>query len=226
MAVRKTSLKVIGEGIEGAFLIAGNILMPFLRPWRLRWGATDEEVKMALPGDDATPNPRIGWTHAITVQAPVEKVWPWLVQIGQRKGGFYSYDFLENLAGCQIYSADRILPDCQSLQVGDTVGLHPVAKMPVTFLEPGRGYLLSGDISTMGQPDNAPAKEPIMIGWLFYSYPLDEKSCRVISRWRVEYTPSFKNDLSFGKYIIEPLGFVMDRKMLLGIKQRAESVLN
>jgi len=197
-------------------------LMPFLRPWRVRWGATDEEVKKKLPGDDAVSHPRVGWTHAITVQAPIEKVWPWLAQIGQGRGGFYSYEFLENLVGCQIYNADQILPDCQDLQVGDSISLHPLAQLPVALLEPGRGYLLSVDISKLTQPDNTAVDNPIIVGWLIYSYPLDEKSCRVISRWRVSYKPGFKNELSFGKPIIEPLGFVMDRKMLLGIKQRAE----
>jgi hypothetical protein len=79
-----------------------------LRPWHIRWGATDDELARPLPGDEIVPRPRKWSTRAITIDAPAEVVWPWLVQIGQGRGGLYSYDWLENLAGCDIHSADRV----------------------------------------------------------------------------------------------------------------------
>src|SRR5215207_3855373 len=96
-----------------------------IRPWHLRWGATDEEINKALPGDELVPEPGIESTRAITVNAPVEEVWPWLAQIGQDQGGLYSYEWLENLAGCQMRNADRIHPEWQHRETGETVFLHP-----------------------------------------------------------------------------------------------------
>ena len=82
-----------------------------VRPWHIRWGATEERIAKPLPGDELVPNPAIESTRAITVNAPVEEVWPWLAQIGQDRGGFYSYEWLENLAGCRMRNADRIHPE-------------------------------------------------------------------------------------------------------------------
>ena len=88
--------------------VAGYILL--VRRWQLRWGATDEECDTALPGDDLIANPDLVATRAITVPAAAEQVWPWIAQLGQGRGGFYSYDALENLVGCNIHSADQIGP--------------------------------------------------------------------------------------------------------------------
>lgn len=90
----------------------------FIRPWHLRWGATDEELGKPLPGDELVPHPGIESTRAITVNAPVEQVWSWLAQIGQDRGGFYSYEWLENLAGCRMRNADRVHPEWQHREVG------------------------------------------------------------------------------------------------------------
>ena len=89
-------LKDLAEGIGGALLIVFALLTPCLRGWRCKWGATDAEVKSKLPGDKLLPHPKWGFTHAVTIKAPVAEVWPWIVQIGQGRGGFYSYEFLEN----------------------------------------------------------------------------------------------------------------------------------
>src|SRR6266540_2404510 len=94
-----------------------------VRRWQLRWGATDEEHNATLAGDDLIPNPDLMATRAITVHAPADQVWPWIAQLGQGRGGFYSYDALENLVGCNIHSADRIVPDWQAINVGDQVNL-------------------------------------------------------------------------------------------------------
>jgi hypothetical protein len=116
----------------------------FIRPWHLRWGATNEELSKPLPGDELVPEPAIESTRAITVNAPVEEVWPWLAQIGQDRGGFYSYEWLENLAGCQMRNADRIHPEWQHRELGETVFLHPAYGMRVASFEPGRAIVLEG----------------------------------------------------------------------------------
>src|SRR5690606_9492474 len=88
-----------------------------------RHGATDAELERPLPGDHLVAEPKLGYTRAITIGAPVDDVWPWLVQIGQGRGGFYSYDTLENLVCCGIHSADRVLPEYQRLAVGNIIGV-------------------------------------------------------------------------------------------------------
>lgn len=116
-----------------------------VRPWHLRWGATDEELETLFPGQQEDPDETVTATHAVTIHAPIQEVWGWLVQIGQDRGGFYSYQWLENLMGCGLRNADRIVPEWQDLQVGDSVRLHPkAAPLPVTHVEPGRALILAG----------------------------------------------------------------------------------
>ena len=92
-----------------------------------------------MPGDELVSRPMMGYTRAITIDAPPDDVWPWLVQIGQGRGGLYSFDGLENLVGCDIHSADRILPDFQRLEVGDLIRLGPPGYpcFRVAQVEPG-----------------------------------------------------------------------------------------
>ena len=133
--IRATAL---GAGAFGAYVF-------LLRPWHLRWGTTDDEINETLPGDDFVPHPESEAIHAITIDAPVAEVWPWLVQMGQTKGGFYSYTWLENLVGCDMHNADRVVPEWQALRVGDVVWLHPKAPpLPVILVEPYRAIVLGG----------------------------------------------------------------------------------
>jgi hypothetical protein len=170
----------------------------FIRPWHLRWGATDEELSKPLPGDELVPHPGIESTRAITVNAPVEQVWPWLAQIGQDRGGFYSYEWLENLAGCRMRNADRIHPEWQHREVGQTVYLHPATGMKVATFEEGRTIVLEG--------------------WgAFVVEPIDEKSTRVILRTRVP-----REAMLYYLLGIEIPHFVMEQRMLKGIKEQAE----
>lgn len=197
-----------------------------IRPWHLRWGATDAEVGRSLPGDELVPNPKWEATHAITIHAPAAEVWPWLVQMGQGRGGFYSYDWLENLFGLNIHNADRIIPEFQNLQVGDIVRLYPGGGPAVSVLEPGRALVLFGLIDPRtGRSFNPKDELPdnyFATSWGFYLDPIDERSTRLIERFRIGWDPpSFLNTLS-NRVALEPISFVMERKMLLGIKQRAE----
>jgi hypothetical protein len=107
-----------------------------VKPWHNRWGATDEEVARPLPGDEFVPEAKIGATHAITIYAPPAQVWPWLVQLGQGRSGFYSYDFIETAMGLDIQAARQIKPEHQELAVGDLIPLAPDGfGVPVAILE-------------------------------------------------------------------------------------------
>jgi hypothetical protein len=233
MEGREKEVTVIGsvgaglEAVAGAVYMAAAILLrPLFLPRLRRWGATDQEVGRSLPGDDLVPQSRAGYTQAITVRAPVAAIWPWLLQIGQGRGGFYSYEALENLVGCDIHNADRILPEFQELQVGDGVRLHPeVPAIPVVVLEPQQTLLLHGSEQIGQKPDRATeTTEYFATTWLFYVEALADENTRLISRYRLGYTPRFGNDLAYRGFV-EPISAVMQRKMLLGIKAQVEAAV-
>ena len=104
---------------------AAAVYVLLARRWQLRWGATAQELAGPLPGDELIAKPDLTATRALTVRAPAARVWPWIAQLGQGRGGLYSYDFLENLIGCNIHSTDRVVPEWQDVKAGDQVGLHP-----------------------------------------------------------------------------------------------------
>lgn len=204
-----TKSKSYGKILMAAFggVAALSAYTFLVRPWHLSWGATDEELKLPLPGDELVEDPPLNATHAITIEAPVAEVWPWLVQMGQTRAGFYSYTWLENIVGCQMHNADRIVPEWQELKVGDEVWLHPKAPpLRVLAIEPGRAIVLEKC-------------------WTFFLQPIDEHSTRLIIRGRGEFNPDLKHPLLnfvLWRGIFEPAHFIMERKMMLGIKQRAE----
>ena len=194
----------------------------------MRWGATDAEVAASLPGDPLVSQPKISATHAITVQGSAADVWPWLVQIGQGRAGFYSYEGIENLLGLNIHNPNRILPEFQDLKVGDVVPLAPDgAGVPVAFLEPNRWLVLGGrfDAQTKGPlalDDKSPGAY-YEASWGFFLQPIDGRSTRLIERLRMDWGPeTFSNGL-FYRGILEPGSFIMERRMLLGIKERVET---
>ena len=120
-----------------------------VRPWHTRWRATSQDVRKRLPGDELVPNPTLESTRAITIRAPAEEVWRWLVQLGQDRGGFYSYDRLENLAGADIHNVDWIVPQMQHLKVGDFVPMAPVG-------QPTERQAHSGRAGCPKKPSHAP----------------------------------------------------------------------
>jgi len=226
MADSKFKFKDFAEGIAGAFLIAAALITPFLRHWRTKWGATDAEVHRSLPGDDLVPHPKWGWTHAITIRASAADVWPWLMQMGQGRGGMYSYEWLENLVGCDIHNADRIIPAFQHLEVGDGIRLHLKVSIPIAAIEPCRALVLhvranTQTGNTFDLTDTMPERY-LNLSWVFFLAELDEGTTQLISRGRGDYNQSLVNALIY-LVLTEPITFVMDRKMLLGIKRRAEA---
>jgi hypothetical protein len=215
------------ENLLGAVQVAGAlILSPALRSWYNRWGATQAEIEHSLPGDNLVPSPRLGYTRAIAIQAPPESVWPWLAQMGQRRGGLYSYDGLENLAGCQIHSVDSIIPELQDLQMGELIRLGPKGYpcFAVAAVEPGRALVLISADPQTSQPVQLTAqadKGYSIATWQFILQPRDGNATRLLVRQRLSYS----HDLAWLWQLTEPIGFVMERKMLLGIRRRAEQNL-
>jgi hypothetical protein len=185
----------------------------FGRPRHLRWGATDQESEGPLPGDELIADPDLASTRAITIHAPADRVWLWVAQLGQGQGGFYSYDFLENLVGCDIHSADRIVPEWQAVDVGDRVMLAPEVGLDVAAADRGRALVFRGGVP-MGK--TAP---PYDFTWAFVLREEPEETTRLLVRERYAYTRRW------AQLLVEPVAavsFVMSQKMLRGIKQRAE----
>jgi len=183
------------------------------RPRQLRWGATDEEFEGPLPGDDLIEKADLIATRAITISASAEKVWPWIAQLGQGRGGFYSYDFLENLVGCDIHSADRIVPEWQDVVVGDEVRFAPEVGLAVASLEQGRSLVLRGGVPI---GNTAP---PYDFTWAFVLRDEPDKTTRLLVRERYAYTRTWARLIV---ELTEVLSFVMSKKMLREIKKRAE----
>ena len=214
------------ENLFGAIQVGGTlILSPLLRSWYNRWGATTEETTMPLAGDDLVPIPMLGYTRAITIQASPERVWPWLAQLGQGRGGLYSYDGLENLVGCNIHSTDCILPELQDPQVGEAIRMGPKGFpcFVVVSIEPARSLILISADSQTGQPVvyTAPQKGYSIATWQFILQPVSENVTRLLVRQRLAHSP----DLAWVWRLTEPVGFIMERKMMLGIRRRAEQNL-
>jgi len=215
MASGKTLKTLLGLGALGAAATVGYLRL--FRPWHLRWGATTGETTRSLPGDELLKTPKQTATRAVTIEAPADEVWPWLVQIGQGRGGFYSYDYLENLIGCDIHNADRILPEFQQLAVGDKVrlGKEGYPFYTVAAIEPKKYLLLRG-----GDPEEEPPT--VEDFWLFYLDEIDADTTRLIARNQRDYEPTVANFIIW-QVITEPLHFLMEQKMLRGVKSRVEA---
>jgi len=171
-------------------------------------------------------------THAITIRASAAEVWPWLVQIGYKRAGWYSYDFLHRLmrvAGSvddDRRSAKRIIPELQRLEVGDSVEIAPGMGFTVVAIEPGRALVLhvALDMRTWRPFDPAGTTPDAYLkgSWVWLLDEIDQRTTRLIVRTRYDYNPSLLNALMM-RVLIGPGGSVMERKTLLGIQQRAEA---
>jgi len=182
-----------------AGLAAPGVYAGVVRPWLMHWGSTEEERRRRYPSDGPA-EPLFTVTRAVTVRAPAEDVWKWLVQIGQDRGGFYSYDWLENVAGCHIHSADEIHDEWQDRSAGDTLMLLPGFGPRLAEVDPPRSLVIEG--------------------WGAYIVePAGETTCRLIARSHTDRGPA-----AVGYVLAMELPHaIMERKMLLGIKKRAEA---
>lgn len=192
------------------------VLFAAILPAIHRWGATDAEVARTLPGDELLTNPLVDWTHATTINAPPAAVWPWIAQLGDTRGGYYSYTFIENqvgaLTGAADYNvvyvnADRIHPEWQNPQPGDSL-IQSV--LQVYAVEPGQ-YLLANSL------------DPTVMNWvwLWYLEPMAQgQQTRLVVRMAIATGAEISNPVM--GFMMDIGGFVMEQNMLQGIKVRAE----
>lgn len=202
MKAISTSLWAAALAVVAAYLIY---------PWLCRRSATEAEASTPLPGDDIVPQPTGGYTLAIPIAAPPTEVWPWLVQMGQGRAGFYTHEWIENLMGADIHNANRIVPELQHLAPGDLIRLTPDPYLG----RPGQ-YLIAAHVG----PPRALVFRQVLpnnaIGsWAFVLRPGPGNSTRLLFRRRSSGPSLFDRVATPGYYL-------MDMGMLAGIRQRAE----
>jgi hypothetical protein len=204
----RTLAACAGAGAGAAVALGPAVYLLFFRRRCLTWGARDDEVAGKLPGDELVPAAGLVTTRAITIDAPPEAIWPWLAQMGSGRGGAYSYDWIENLLGLNMHSADEILPRYQHITVGDELPMGPGRPgLTVEVLDPPRALAVR-----VADQDWA---------WIFALVP-EGQSTRLISRNRIATAVFGPVGRLFFTVFMEPGSLVMERKMLLGIKHRAE----
>jgi hypothetical protein len=213
----RDTLRDVGAGIGGAAIMMLAWLTPFLRPARSHWGLSAEEASVPRPGDELVAEPRWSWTHSVDVEAPADGVFRWIAQVGADRGGFYSYQWLENLAGCDVHNAEAVHAEWAH-EAGDALVLHP--RMPplrVVLVVPGRSLVAFAAPDETARVDGRPWASAT---WAFLVEPLGARRCRIVSRFRSAYSDDFATRLMQGPALLEPVGFAMDRRMLLGIRDR------
>jgi hypothetical protein len=183
-----------------------------LRDWHLNWGATSDEIHAALPGDELVESPDIVANRAVLIGASPSSIWPWLVQMGPGRGGAYTYDWVENVFGLGMHSADRIHPEWQQLQLDDTLSVPPGDEprpnaMRVRVLDPEHTLVTASDDGTWA--------------WGFYLFPTNGGT-RLLSRNSIKTGSSLGAKIAMG--LMAPGSWVMERRMLHGIKDRAEKL--
>ena len=201
---------MFGLVLFSTLLVLGLLYWFPIRRWYRRWGATDAELERAMSGDLAIAKPTYETTLAITIAARPEHIWPWLVQMGYRRGGLYSYDWLDRLFGyLDGPSAEQVFPQFQRLEAGDVIPIGGGAPgFPVKAVEPARTLLLGGEADAFHWT------------WQFGLYPIDQRRTRLVSRNRAHVPRTVGSALFM--CVLEPAAFIMTRKMLLGLKRRAE----
>jgi len=199
---------VVGRRIGAGFLVVGGAVAAYfavLRDWHLHWGATAQEAGGEVAGDDLMPNAGIVATRVVEIDAPPSAIWPWLVQMGPGRGGAYTYDWIERRLGIDIRNSDRIIPELQYLKVGDEIPM-PGYSMRVERLDTEQAMVIRSSNHAWV--------------WSFELRPATGHT-RLISRNRFDTSAMPVKDL-LALPVIEPGSWLMERKMLLTIKQRAE----
>ena len=187
----------------GAVVVLFALYLWVVKPWHIRWGATDAEVTMIMPGDDLIPGAKPA-TRAITIEAAPEEIWPWLLQLGYGKAGWYSYDWIDNDFAP---SANRIIPEYQNLGTGDKILMMPGMGFEVVSVDPPQSIVsVLEDGST---------------SWCLALHPMEGGGTRLVSRWRPKFdiTPATMLMIALS----EPGTFIMEQKMLRTIRDRVES---
>lgn len=203
---------IVTPSLLALFVLLGLGLMYWfpIRRWYRHWGATDADIERTMFGDAEVSPATYETSLAVTVDAPAVDIWPWLVQMGFRRGGLYSYDWLDRLFGfLDAPSAERILSEYQQLKVGDVIPVGRGAGFPVKALEPFRTLVLGGE------------SDGAQWMWQLGLYPVNGRLTRLVSRNRAHIPRTVGSTLFM--CVLEPAAFIMTRKMLLGLKRRAEA---
>lgn len=205
-------------------VVAGLVYHLGLRHWCLGWGTTKTELHATLPADDLFPVYTSEATHAITIHATPEKIWPWLMQIGQDRSGFYSYTFLENGFGCDMPKVEHLIPEWKPRVPGETVWFcnpkrfNGEGKMIPAIIEPDRAFAMVSVNDWRSLQAGAKAQEGI---WSFTLQPAADGQTRLITRVRGGTPPTIASRLT-GRLFWEPAHFVMEQKMLRTLRDLAE----
>ncbi|HSL45393.1 MAG TPA: hypothetical protein VK897_18310 [Anaerolineales bacterium] len=193
--------------IASILIVIVFVYLAIIRPWQLSWGATDDEIKRSMPGDEVVHKPSFNATRAVMINAPAENIYPWIVQMGVTRAGWYSYDLLDNFARP---SAESILLEYQNLQVGDVIAMSPDGKQGMRVKDFSRNkWMLWWD--NIGDSS-----------WVWEIYREGENHSRLVTRVRVKYR-WFSPAIAFN-LLIEFFDILMMRKCMLGIKRRAEAM--
>lgn len=188
---------------------------PVMRPWHMRWGATSDEVRAAMPGDDVVPRARFNATRAITMEAPPDRVWPWIAQLGYGRAGFYTYDLLDN-GGHR--SADEVLAEHQELHPGDHIPMwHEYHGLAIAYRVDS--FATNQWMLWVHRPNEDEAPDST---WSWRLSSLDGTRTRLITRMKQEYRWQTPRLAAFNLVLMEFGDFAMERRMLRGIRRRAE----
>ena len=215
----KKSTAILAGAVAGAVGYAALV-----RPRSMVWGTSWRERSRVWAGDEFMPEPATQSTHVVTIKAPAERVWPWVAQLGQDRGGFYSYTALENLVGAEMKNADEIHPEWQKREVGERVWLCSPSRcdgkayLVVARWIPERAFVLVAPPDWERLQDGKLANH---IVWSIMIEPIRPKSCRLIARTLSGKGHSPTEKVAYYAFW-EPAHFVMERGMMLGIKKRAE----
>jgi hypothetical protein len=211
--------RFVAEGIEGLVLAFGVVVTwPLSRRWLADWGASPAERGAPRSGDALVAPGHRTLTRAITIAAPAERVWPWLVQFGLGRAGFYSYELLERLVGIPVKNVESVVPGFQSLLPGDEIRLHPKAPgIPVALVEPPRRLCLA---TAADSPSDGP--DPAR-SWSMYLDDAGPGSVRLVLRSCIEPLDAPTLPKRVGGAIEESIDFIMEQRMLRTIRRLAES---
>ena len=209
--------RIAAAGVFLASTVAAALCIGPLRRWYLHWGATAAEVQRPMPLDERVPHPRLNSTMAITIAAPSDRIWPWIVQLGEPpRAGYYSYTLIERMVGLDVKNAGRLLPEFQTVEIGQAVDRN--GTMIVQAVEPEEHLVL-------GPPAQTPS---VQATWAMALYPTDVCQTRLVMRVRSAW--SYRRMLrttppwTWPFYLlVEPGAFLMERKMLKELKRLAES---
>jgi hypothetical protein len=206
---RRTRWTIVGLGG-----LAAAVYALVLRPWMLAWGSTAEERARPLPGDDLKPDAEYVTTRAVAIRAPAESVWPWLIQMGQDRAGFYTHNWVERALQSGIPDTSEIRPEWQHLEVGDLmrtnrdIGGQPMG-WPVAAVDPGRSLVVTSKSMPAGT-------------YAFVIEPIDEGTSRLIVRDRARWK---RSEWPFAALVYEPLHAYMETGLMSGVRRRAESAV-